>query len=78
MSIRRFCRSFVLGIVLFGGSIIGLPMRPEEIEELLYAMNRPWVEVSIDEVDARQGLASNMPGMHPRGTNPPSPDRDVR
>ena len=52
MSIKRLCRAFVLGFVLLGGSMIGIPMRPEEIEELMYTMSRTNIEVSLEESES--------------------------
>jgi hypothetical protein len=47
--IQRLCRAFVLGVVLFGGSILGMPMRPEEIENLMSTMNQIKVEMTIPD-----------------------------
>ena len=49
MSIKRLCRAFVLGTVLFGGSILGMPMRPEEIENLMSSTAQPKVEMTIPD-----------------------------
>src|SRR6267378_3620128 len=85
MSRKRLCRALVLGTVLFGGSIIGMPMRPEEIEELLSNMSQPKVEIVIDEIDSSHdwrafalagarlrgagGRAANTPGVLESVTN---------
>jgi hypothetical protein len=37
---KRF-RKVLLGLVLCAGSLLGLPMRPDEIEELMRTMNQP-------------------------------------
>jgi len=49
VSIKRLCRAFVLGTVLFGQSIMGLPMRPEEIENLMSVMSQTKIEMTIPE-----------------------------
>ena len=51
MFIRKICRSLVLGVILFGGSILGMPLRPEELEELLYNTNRVHAEMVIEQSD---------------------------
>jgi len=52
VSIKQLCRIFVLGTILFGGSILGMPMRPEEIENLMSDLSQPRVEMTIpDEKD---------------------------
>jgi hypothetical protein len=49
MKVRRVLRELFLGLVLCGGSILGVPMRPEEIEELMACMSKPNVEFVVDE-----------------------------
>ena len=49
MRIGRALRAIILGLVFCGGSILGVPMRPEEIEELMSCMNHPTVEVTVDK-----------------------------
>lgn len=39
----------ILLIALGVGSLMGVPMTPEEIEELLYLMNQPKIEVAVKE-----------------------------
>jgi len=52
MSIKKRLRSALLCLVLGMGSLIGAPMRPEEIEDLMHAMNQPKVaRVLPDESD---------------------------
>ena len=51
MFIRKICRSLVLGVILFGGSILGMPLRPEELEDLLYNINRVHAEMVIEQSD---------------------------
>jgi len=49
MHLKRTLRTVLLGFVLCGGSILGVPMRPEEIEELMFCIDQPKIEVSVDE-----------------------------
>jgi hypothetical protein len=51
MSLRNFFRKILLCIALGGHPIFGAGMRQEKIEELLHAMNKTKVEVSIDDVE---------------------------
>ena len=47
----RFCKALVC-VALGFGALMGAWMRPEEIEELMWTMNRPVVETTIpDESD---------------------------
>ena len=55
MHLRRILRAGLLGFVLCAGSILGVPMRPEEIEQLMSCMTRPKVEVTVDESEAGDG-----------------------
>ena len=54
MSIQSLCRAFVLGVVLFGGSIMGMPMRPEEIENLMAEADQPRIEMTSDDPAAKK------------------------
>ena len=49
---RRFRKMF-LCLVLCAGSTIGLPMRPEEIEELMRTMNQPKIVRKFAEEEER-------------------------
>jgi hypothetical protein len=40
LAIKRNLRALFLGLILHMGSLFGMPMRPEEIEELTHAMNQ--------------------------------------
>jgi hypothetical protein len=40
LTIKRNLRALFLGLVLGMGSVMGMPMRPEEIEDLMHAMNQ--------------------------------------
>lgn len=67
MSIKRLCRAFVLGTVLFGGSIMGIPMRPEEIESLMSCVNQPRIEMTIPDEQDRDNAAPNSAGEVRKG-----------
>ena len=49
----RFCR-FVFCTILAAASIAGAPLRPEEVEELMHAMNQPKVAHTLPD-DAEDG-----------------------
>ena len=42
-------RKIMLITTLGVGSLMGVPMTPEEIEELLYRMSQPKIEVVVEE-----------------------------
>ena len=52
MYLKRTLRALVLGVVLWG-SILGVPMRPEEIEDLMASGNQAKIEVTVDERDVK-------------------------
>ena len=52
MYTKRTPRALVLGVVLCRGSILGVPMRPEEIEDLMSSVSQAKIEVTVDESDA--------------------------
>jgi hypothetical protein len=49
MSIRHTCRTPLLCLALGIGSLIGVPMRPEEIQELMQTMNQPKIAHTLPE-----------------------------
>ena len=51
MSVKHKVRKILLIATLGVGSLMGVPMTPEEIEELLYLMNQPKIEVAVKEVN---------------------------
>ena len=51
MYLKRTFGALVLGVVLCGGSILGVPMRPEEIEDLMASGNQAKIEVTVEERD---------------------------
>ena len=53
MSIRRRLRTVMCCAILEIGTLMGVPMRPEQIQELMHAMNQPKVaETDPEEHDA--------------------------
>ncbi len=49
MSFKRRLRSLLLCLPLLFGAIGGMPMRPEEIEELMHTMNRQKVVATVED-----------------------------
>jgi len=49
MSVKDKLRKILLIGALAAGSLIGMPMPPDEIEELLNQMNQPKTELAITE-----------------------------
>ena len=49
MSFKRRLRSLLFCLPLLFGAIGGMPMRPEEIEELMHTMNQQKVVVTVEE-----------------------------
>jgi hypothetical protein len=41
MSLRRRLRTIFLCMMLEYAALLGMPMRPEEIDELMHTMNQP-------------------------------------
>jgi hypothetical protein len=51
MSIRRRLRTILVCVVLEWSALIGMPMRPEEIVDLMQTMNTPRVVHTIPDED---------------------------
>ncbi len=49
MSLKHKLRTLLLCLPLLAGSLFGVPMRPEEIEELMHRMNQPKIEYTIPD-----------------------------
>jgi hypothetical protein len=47
VSIKHKLRTLFLCLTLLAGSLSGAQMRPEEIEELMHAMNQPKITYTI-------------------------------
>lgn len=54
MSLAKRLRAILLCMVLGMGSLMGAPMRAEEIEELMAAMNQPRISQTV-RVESDQG-----------------------
>jgi hypothetical protein len=63
MHFKRFVRAILLGVVLCGGSILGVPMLPYEIEELMSCMNNTNVEVSVDQNESKDEMMKRILGQ---------------
>lgn len=49
MSIKRLLRTLLICLPLAAGSLAGVPMRPEQVEELMHNLNQPKVTVTIPD-----------------------------
>ena len=49
MSLQHKFRALLLGAVFQVGAMIGVPMRPDEIEELMRKLNPARVEIAVTE-----------------------------
>ena len=58
MSFKKEFRAILLSAVLGIGSLMGVPMRPDEIEELMQMMNQP-------------KIAHTLPDQNDYGDDPP-------
>jgi len=47
VSIKHLLRTFVVCLPLMIGSLSGVPMKPEEIEELMHNLNQPKITITI-------------------------------
>ena len=47
VSIKRSLRTLVVCLPLAFGALTGMPMKPEEIEELMHNLNQPKITVTI-------------------------------
>ena len=62
MSVASRLRALSLGVTLMMGSLIGVPMPPDRIEELLRQTARPKVAHSVqDENDEGDELSDDAP-----------------
>lgn len=60
MNIGRVLRAVLLGVVLSGGCILGVPMRPEEIEDLMSCVSKPNIEVTVDDKELEDDLTQQI------------------
>ena len=49
MSIKHLLRTLVVCLPLMFGALSGVPMKPEEIEELMHNLNQPKITVIIPD-----------------------------
>ena len=54
MSIKHLLRTLLVCLPLAAGSLAGVPMKPEEIEELMHNLNQPKMTVTIPD-DSENG-----------------------
>jgi hypothetical protein len=58
MSMRRRLRTLLVCVMLQFGALLGMPMRPGEIQELMHSMNQPKVVHTLpDENETGDGDA---------------------
>jgi hypothetical protein len=67
VSIKRRLRNLLVCLPLLLGAFSGMPMRPEEIEELMHSMNRQRIEYTIPQEsgDGKEPLP-RLPELGPR------------
>ena len=62
VSIKHRLRTLLLCLPLLMGAFAGMPMRPEEIEELMHNMNQQKIAVTIhDESENGDGTLPKLP-----------------
>lgn len=61
MSLRRRLRTVLCCVVLEFGALTGVPMRPDEIQSLLQALNAP----KIAQTDPEENAQGDMPDDGP-------------
>ena len=54
MSIKHKLRTLMLCLPLLAGSFFGVPMRPEQVEELMLSLNQPKIAYAIPD-DSENG-----------------------
>jgi hypothetical protein len=66
VSIKRRLRTLLLCLPLLLGAFAGMPMRPEEIEELMHSANQQKIVVTIND-DSENGDEPyrNLPALDP-------------
>jgi hypothetical protein len=66
VSIKHRVRTLLLCLPLLLGAFSGMPMRPEEVEELMHNMNQQKVVVTIqDESEDGDGTKKDLLGGNP-------------
>ena len=64
MSLKARLRTILCCTVLEMGALMGMPMRPKEILELLQALNVPKI-AQVDPLTRQEGDGYNPPGPAP-------------
>ena len=64
MSFKRRLRTLLFCLPLLFGALGGMPMRPEEIEELMDAMNQQKVVVTVQD-DGNNYELPKLPDLDP-------------
>jgi hypothetical protein len=81
VSIKRRFRNLLLCLPLLLGALGGMPMRPEEIEDLMRSMNQQKVVVTVED-EGNEYTLPELPDLErvpPRLTvRPESPTRNRR
>ncbi len=66
MSIKHGLRALLLCLPLILGGFVGMPMRPEEIEDLMHSMNQQKIVVTIhDKSENGDDVIPKLPEGHP-------------
>lgn len=64
MSIKHRLRTLLLCLPLLLGAFAGMPMRPEEVEELMHTMNQQKIVMTVED-DERSETLPKLPGLDP-------------
>lgn len=71
MSVKERLRTLVCCVTLEFGALMGIPMRPEQLRDLMQTMNQPKIaQTTPDETDNGDGLE---PGSPEPGPSPHQP-----
>jgi hypothetical protein len=62
VSIKHLLRTLLVCLPLGLGSLMGVPMRPEEIEELMHNLNQPKITITIPD-DSESGDGDEVSGV---------------
>jgi hypothetical protein len=74
MSLKRILRRVLLAFALGGHDVLGIGMSREQIEELLFAMHKPRIEVTISG-DNKDGESKKYRLAEPGSTRQGGPER---
>ena len=65
MSVKRRLRTLFMCLPLLLGAFCGMPMRPEEIEELLHSTNRQAIGYTIRDRENGEGKLPALDDLKP-------------